>query len=54
MFAIYVGIPYDQSRYDITLYPPTKETWEAGDRAVQCVVEDSRGKTTGTLRGARS
>jgi hypothetical protein len=52
-FASYVGIPHDQSRYDLSWYPPVKESWELGDRSVQCVVSDPSGKTAGTLRGAR-
>jgi hypothetical protein len=53
-FASYVGIPRDQSRYDLEWWPPVKESWELGDRSMQCVVSDPSGKTVGTLRGARS
>jgi Septum formation len=53
-FALYIGIPDNQSRYDLYSYAPNKQSWEVGDRSVQGMVSDSRGKTTGTLRGARA
>jgi hypothetical protein len=55
-FAIYIGTPQSYSRYDLGWYAPPKDAWEGqgGDGSTQCVVSDSRGKTTGTLRGARS
>jgi predicted small secreted protein len=52
-FASYVGIPVDQSRYDLSWYAPDQGTWQGGNRTVVCTASDSRGKTTGTLRGAR-
>jgi len=53
-FATYVGIPRDQSRYDLEWWPPVKESWELGDSSLQCVVSDPSGKTVGTLRNARA
>jgi hypothetical protein len=53
-FAIYVGIPQSYSRYGLGWYDPHQGAWEEGERSTQCLVADPRGKTTGTLRGARS
>jgi hypothetical protein len=53
-FAIYVGIPQSYSRYGLGWYDPAQGAWEEGERSTQCLVADPRGKTTGTLRGARS
>jgi len=52
-FETYVGIPVDQSRYDIYWYRPGKEAWQNGDHLLLCLVFDQRGKTTGTLRATR-
>jgi hypothetical protein len=52
-FEIYVGIPIDQSRYDLFWYSPDKETWQSGDHFLLCTASDPSGKTTGTLRAAR-
>jgi hypothetical protein len=52
-FETYVGIPVDQSRYDLFWYSPDKETWQSGDHFLLCAASDPRGKTTGTLRAAR-
>jgi hypothetical protein len=42
------------SRYNLGWYGVHQDAWEGGDRSIQCMVSDSRGKTTGTLRGAHS
>jgi hypothetical protein len=52
-FARYIGIPVDQSRYDLSWYTPDKETWQGGDHTILCTASDAHGKTTGTLRDAR-
>jgi len=52
-FEAFVGIPVDQSRFDLFWYSPDRESWQAGDHLVVCVVSDPRGKTTGTLHGTR-
>ena len=36
-FEPYVGRPYDESDLDITWYFPTRESWEDGDRSLQCI-----------------
>lgn len=36
-FEAYVGRPYDESDLDITWYVPSRESWEDGDRSLQCV-----------------
>jgi len=53
-FAIYVGVAPSYSRYNLGWYGVHQDAWEGGDRSIQCMVSDSRGKTTGTLRGAHS
>jgi hypothetical protein len=52
-FALYIGIPDNQIALRPLLLSPNKQSWEVGDRTAQGMVSDSRGKTTGTLRGAR-
>ena len=40
-FAGYVGIPYENSRLDITYFYPTSEGWiEANDREIACYLFD--------------
>ena len=36
-FEAYVGRPYDESDLDITWYFPSRESWEDGDRSLQCI-----------------
>lgn len=53
-FTDFVGAPYsEETGYDYSYYTPTKESWNAGDREVMCVVFDPSGaQVTGTLKGS--
>ena len=51
-FESFIGIASEDSRYELTLLTPTKETWtQAGDREVVCLVGSSSGGLTGSLKG---
>ena len=52
-FETYVGVPYDQSQYDVTMLTPTENSWAQGDHAITCSLaakDDSL--ITGSLKGA--
>ena len=53
-FEDYVGIPYEESVYEIFPITPTRETWvEAGDREVICVlIAPDQANIVGSKRGA--
>lgn len=53
-FEEYVGIPYEESIYQIFPISPTEETWnEADDREVICVLTSlDQSELTGSKRGA--
>jgi Septum formation/Protein of unknown function (DUF2510) len=51
-FDTFVGMPYADSKYDITYLPPTDESWSAGDRELLCLIFDPAGNTTGSLQGS--
>lgn len=51
-FTTYVGRPLARSRLVSTAIGITAEDWEDGRRRVICLVYDTRGPITGTLRGA--
>jgi hypothetical protein len=50
-FAAFVGHDYDDSVYDFVYYAPTEETWDMGDRTVNCLIGDPARKTVGSLAG---
>ncbi len=53
-FEEYVGVPYETSRYFMTLMMPTAEGWEAGDRETICAAYDpSDPDLEGSIRGTR-
>jgi len=54
-FESYVGLPYEESRLYITLITPTKESWAAGDRGFNCLVnnEDESLARTGSVKGSK-
>lgn len=52
-FADFVGVPYEQSALNFAGYWPSQESWDSGDRMVQCTVYDDWSEVTGTLAGAR-
>jgi len=52
-FEAFVGFDYLQSELDLGYFWPTDESWDAGDRAVQCFVYELDGsQATGSLRNA--
>lgn len=53
VFATFIGTAYEDSELAYSWLSPTEESWDqVGDRAVQCVVYDPSGQTTGTLKGS--
>jgi Septum formation len=51
-FDEFVGQAYADSPLDFYYYSPYEESWQGGDRLVQCRIFDPEGDVTGTLRGA--
>lgn len=52
-FEDFVGFDYLASELDLGYFWPTDESWDAGDRTVQCFVFELDGsQAAGTLRGA--
>jgi len=52
-FDAYVGIAYEQSKYDVAWFQPTTDGWSQGDRSVQCAAADPHdAELMGSLRGA--
>lgn len=52
-FESFVGFDYLQSELDLGYFWPTDESWDAGDRAVQCFVYELDGsKASGSLESA--
>ncbi len=52
-FDEYIGVSYEDSKYDFSYYSPSRETWEyRDDRLVSCVLTAPEGETlTGSLKG---
>lgn len=52
-FDTFIGLAYEQSRYDIAWFQPTEQGWEDGDRSVQCAVADpANPRITESLRNS--
>ena len=52
-FQGFVGVSYDESELDMFPMYPLEEGWnEIGDREVICLVTDTAGEVTGSLKGA--
>jgi hypothetical protein len=51
-FSTFVGIAYEESALDYQVLTPSDASWDAGDRAVQCIVVHLTEQVTGTLQGA--
>lgn len=52
-FEGWVGIPYEESIYDIFWTAPTQESWDAGDRLFQCAIyEPGNTELTASVRGS--
>lgn len=51
-FEGYVGIPYEDSSFEVSFYFPTEGSWGDGDREILCTVYDPSGQTTGSAQGS--
>ncbi len=52
-FETYVGVPYDQSQYDVGTLTPTENSWAQGDHTITCSLMTKDGSLiTGSLKGA--
>lgn len=52
-FDAFIGLAYEQSRYDVAWSLPTSDGWEHGQRSVQCAVADpGDAELTESLRGS--
>jgi hypothetical protein len=51
-FQGYVGIPYDESSFEVSFYFPTEGSWSGGDREILCTVYDPNGQSTGSAKGS--
>lgn len=53
-FALYVGVPHDESRLDVLYYYPSADTWVGGDRGVMCILHGATDELfRTTLAGSR-
>jgi len=54
-FYAFVGIIYDESLLTITYFYPSADSWDDGDRAILCLIQDTADgenvESTGSLRG---
>ncbi|OOB90211.1 septum formation family protein [Rathayibacter sp. VKM Ac-2630] len=50
-YDAFVGLTYQESKYDFSYYYPTAESWAGGDRTINCLITDPEGLTTGSLAG---
>jgi hypothetical protein len=50
-FSSYIGISWEDSRYQYVSVAPSNSTWDGGDREILCVVFDPEGRVKGSLRG---
>jgi hypothetical protein len=51
-FSTFLGIAYEESTLEFQVLTPSSASWDAGDRAVQCIVVHPTEQVTGTLQGA--
>lgn len=51
-FEGFVGVSYEESQYDFSYYYPTQQSWDGGDRVINCLIIDPNGQSTGSLSGA--
>ncbi|MFC3998499.1 septum formation family protein [Nocardiopsis sediminis] len=51
-FEPFVGFPYETSVLYFSWYAPTQESWDSGDREIDCLIYEEGVQTTGTLAGA--
>ncbi|MWV51229.1 hypothetical protein GRS96_18320 [Rathayibacter sp. VKM Ac-2803] len=50
-FDGFVGLSYEESQYDFSYYYPTQESWDGGDRTINCLITDPAGPNSGSLAG---
>jgi predicted small lipoprotein YifL len=48
-YTDYVGLPYQQSEFEVTFLLPTEESWSNGDREIGCIVQNEE---PGSVRGS--
>ena len=48
----YVGIPFQDSRYQATYLAPNEQTWAQDDREVVCVAFADDGEMNGSIEGS--
>ncbi|MFC3998500.1 septum formation family protein [Nocardiopsis sediminis] len=51
-FESFAGIDYGSSVLYFSWYAPTQESWDSGDREIDCLIYEPDVQTTGTLAGA--
>jgi hypothetical protein len=51
-FEGYVGVPYQESRFQATYVAPSEETWAGGDREVVCFAYVPQGVLRRSIEGA--
>ncbi|MFC4562763.1 septum formation family protein [Nocardiopsis mangrovi] len=51
-FESFVGIDYGSSVLYFSWYAPTQQSWDSGDREIDCLIYEPDVQTTGTLAGA--
>ncbi|WP_382304528.1 septum formation family protein [Herbiconiux sp. UC225_62] len=47
----FLGVAWDQSGYTLQTVYPSEGSWDAGDRALSCWLQNPAAQTTGSLRG---
>ena len=50
IFESYTGIPFWQSKFDISTVTPSASTWRDGDREVTCLLVDTDGNALASSR----
>jgi hypothetical protein len=48
-FTDYVGVPYQESEFEVTFLLPNADSWSGGDREIACVVASTE---PGSVRGS--
>lgn len=48
-YTDYVGLPYEQSEFEVTFLLPTEQSWGGGDREIACIVQNEE---SGSVRGS--
>lgn len=48
-YTEYVGLPYQESEFEVSFLLPTEQTWGDGDREIACIVQNEE---PGSVRGS--